>query len=72
VDECVQLFWKNERAALPYYRTAGLIVTAGALFHKIRASLAGGSVLIARTTAATDGADQLAAFDERPAAGRGD
>jgi hypothetical protein len=30
---------------------------AEALFHQIGASLAGGSVLIARTTAATDGAD---------------
>lgn len=51
---------KIERAALPYDPTAGLIVTALALFHQIGASLAGGSVLIARTTAATDGTDQLA------------
>src|ERR1700676_2514168 len=67
-DSC----WRDERAALPYDRTAGLIVTGGTLFHQVGASLAGGSILIARTTAATDGADQLAAFDQRPAAGRGD
>ena len=30
------------------------------------------STLIARTTAATDGTDQLAAFDQWPTAGRGD
>src|SRR5438094_92692 len=42
------------------------------LFHQIGPDLACGGILIAGTTAAADRADQLAAFDQRNAAGRGD
>src|ERR1700687_2771473 len=39
------------------------------LFHDLSADLANGGVLIAGATAATDRADQLAAFDQRKSAG---
>src|SRR5665647_268517 len=39
------------------------------LFHNLGAGLADGSILVAGATAATDRADQLAAFDQRKSAG---
>src|SRR5213594_4205054 len=59
-------------AARTHGSASGPLLEAKTLLHEIGARLAGSGVLIAGAAAATDRADQLAALDQRQAAGRSD